>query len=251
MEIVFLGTGTIYPDPGRRAPGLCLLTRGLKLVFDTGPGSWFRLTEAGVDFRKIDAIFYSHLHIDHVMDFPAYLFLTHNPEYGREKTLDVFAPHAFEHFYETLKGVFGGWLEPSGAEVRLHPLTRRLQSFDYKELTIASAHVRHSESSLAYRVDYGGKSFVYGGDLEYCDEIVELAEGCDLLVIESAFPEKEPKDGHLIPSQAGKIARRAGAGRLVLTHFYPQCKGEDMVGPARREFKGEVIQARDLMRLKV
>lgn len=68
---------------------------------------------------------------------------------------------------------------------------------------------------------------------------------------ESAFPESDPHSGHLTPSRAGRIAAEAGVKRLALTHFYPACRGHDMIGPAREAFGGEVIAAKDLMRVKI
>lgn len=251
MEVIFLGTGTAYPDPERRAPGLALRSGETLIVFDSGPGTWYRLSEAGLDFRKVSAIFYSHLHPDHILDFPAYLFVTFIPDFKREGPLEVFAPRGFEKFHNALKKLFGGWMEPSDAPVNVHLLPRRKKTFELMGLTIISAPVKHSDTSLAYRVESGGKSFVYGGDLEYCPEIVRLAKDADLIVTESAFPEDDPRPGHLVPSQAGRIAAEANAKKLVLTHFYPACKGHDMVGPAKKVFDGEVIQAEDLMRVKV
>ena len=81
--------------------------------------------------------------------------------------------------------------------------------------------------------------------LEYCKEIVRLAKGADMLAIESAHPEGDPREGHLTPSQAARIAAEAGVKKLALTHFYPDCKGRDMAGPAKRVFKGKLVLARD------
>jgi ribonuclease BN (tRNA processing enzyme) len=251
MEIIFLGTGTIYPDPERRAPSLVLKHGREVLVFDSGPGTWYRLSEAGLDFRKVSALLYSHLHPDHVLDFPAYLFLTHIPDYPRSGDLHVFAPRGFEKFHKAIKDVFGKWMEPPGIKVKIRLLPRRRKTFTFKSFTVTSAPVKHHQTSTAFRVEAGRKSFVYGGDLEYCPEIVRLAKGADLLVTESAHPENNPREGHLTPSQAGGIAAEAGVKKLALTHFYPDCKKRDMAGPAKKVFGGEVIVARDLMRLKV
>ena len=250
MEITFLGTGTIYPDPERRPSGLLLKHKGINLVFDSGPGTWFRLTEAKVDFRDIDAVFYTHMHLDHILDYPAYLFLTKNPDFRRSKPLQVFAPEGFEKFDRTLKELFGAWMEPDNAPV-INILPREKKIFEFIGLTVTSAPVKHSDTSLAYRVEADGKVFVLGGDLDYCPEIVDLSKGCDLLVTECAFPENSPHPGHLYPSLAGKIAKESFAARLALTHFYPECKNQDMLTPAKEVFNGEIIIAKDLLSLKI
>jgi len=251
MQVIFLGTGTIYPDPERRSPGLVLKDGKKIMVFDSGPGTWFRLSEAGLDFRKVSTLFYSHVHLDHILDYPAYLFLTHNPEFKRKAPLEVFAPRIFQKFDNTLKKMFGTWMSPFDQPVNIHPLPRKKAVSKLGDLKVTSGPVKHTDVSLAFRIDKGKKSFVYSGDVEYCREIVKLAEGADLLVTECAHPEGKKMPGHLVPSEAGRIARAAGVKKLALTHFYPDCKGKDMITPAQKEFDGEVIIATDLMKLQV
>lgn len=68
-----------------------------------------------------------------------------------------------------------------------------------------------------------GRRVVYSGDTRPCDATVEAARGCDLLIHEATFSEEEEeraaRTGHSTAAQAGEIARRCGARRLVLTHL--------------------------------
>jgi ribonuclease Z len=68
-----------------------------------------------------------------------------------------------------------------------------------------------------------GRRVVYSGDTRPCDATVEVARGCDLLIHEATFSEEEEeraaRTGHSTAAQAGEIARRCGARRLVLTHL--------------------------------
>jgi ribonuclease BN (tRNA processing enzyme) len=50
---------------------------------------------------------------------------------------------------------------------------------------------------------------------------------------------------------AGRMAAEAGARRLMLTHFYPDCEDVDLAAQCRRTYEGPVILARDLMHLEV
>jgi len=79
--------------------------------------------------------------------------------------------------------------------------------------------------------------------------LVDLARGADLLVLEAANPFKVP--GHLTPAEAGRLAAKAGVGRVLLTHFYPPCDEVDVVALAAQEFSGEVLRAEDGLRLTV
>ncbi len=108
--------------------------------------------------------------------------------------------------------------------------------------------VNHTPNSLAYRVeDQQGKSIVYSGDSGFCDGLVDVAKGTDLLVLESSFPDGVEVEGHLTPSQAGHIATLANAKRLVLTHFYPECLATDITAQCRKSYEGELTLGSDLL----
>jgi ribonuclease BN (tRNA processing enzyme) len=94
-----------------------------------------------------------------------------------------------------------------------------------------------------------GKSFVYSGDTGPCSEIVDLARGTDLLILECSFPDGDDLEGHLTPSQAGQIARSAGVNKLLLVHFYPEVLATDVAKQCRRTYAGELILGRDLLHL--
>ena len=76
---------------------------------------------------------------------------------------------------------------------------------------------------------------------------MELARGSHLFVCDCAFPDEHREPGHLTPGLAGKAAEAAGAKKLCLTHFYPQCEGHDLAAEARATFSGEIVLAEDLM----
>jgi ribonuclease BN (tRNA processing enzyme) len=68
-----------------------------------------------------------------------------------------------------------------------------------------------------------------------------------LLICEAAMPDQLKVPGHLTPGLAGRIAQKANAQRLVLTHLYPACDEVDIVKQARKAYKGEIFPAEDLM----
>ena len=72
-----------------------------------------------------------------------------------------------------------------------------------------------------------------------------------MLILECSFPDEMKVEGHLTPSLAGRIARKAHCRRLILTHLYPLCDEYDILRQCRKEFAGEVIVAHDLLRVKI
>src|SRR4030042_1963058 len=130
--------------------------------------------------------------------------------------------------------------------------THKPETRSYDGYEIISQPVLHTPSSLAYR-SHGkaGESVVYSGDTAFCDEIVDLARGCDLLVLESSFPEGEAVEGHLTPSEAGRGASLAGVKKPLLMPFYPSALGSDIAGDCRKAYKGELILGSDMLAISV
>ncbi|MFZ1201463.1 MAG: MBL fold metallo-hydrolase, partial [Desulfobacterales bacterium] len=118
--------------------------------------------------------------------------------------------------------------------------------------TLKSLPVDHNPESLAYRItDARGRAVVYTGDSDVCENLVAIARNADLFICESSLPDAQKVDGHLTPSLAGEMATRATVGRLVLTHFYPECDEADIEKECRKTFSGPLVLARDLMRFKL
>jgi ribonuclease Z len=97
-----------------------------------------------------------------------------------------------------------------------------------------------------------GQSFAFVMDTGLCDNVFALADGVDLLVIESTFLASEAalaaEVGHLTAAQAGRVARECGVRRLVLTHFsqrYPD--PARFAAEAGAEFTGDLVVAEDGM----
>jgi len=254
MEIIILGSGTTVPLAERASPSIALFIDTVFLLLDIGPGTVRQLAIAGLTHEDIDYIAISHLHPDHTADLIHLIFATrHPPVLKKKKPFTIIGPKGFSGFLELLKRPYGTWLNlPAGLmEIEeMHTDTRDTRQF--KDFTLFSAPVQHTTQSIGFRIeDSSGNSMVYSGDTGYCEEMVDLAKDADLLILESSFPDGQGVEGHLTPSQAGEIAARAGATRLVLTHFYPECLGSDIEGQCRRTYQGELILATDLLHVSV
>ncbi len=101
-----------------------------------------------------------------------------------------------------------------------------------------------------------GQRFAFVMDSGLCDNVFALAEGVDLLVIESTFLAEDADMaamvGHLTAGQAAAVARESRVRTLVLTHFsqrYPDASR--FLTEAREQFDGEIVIAEDLMRVPV
>jgi len=252
MEIIILGSGTCVPSIRRAGPGACVITDDYTILIDSSSGTLRQLARAGISYSDVDMILYTHLHPDHVGEFVPFVFATkYAPGYTRDRMVLVLAAEGFSRFYDGLKSAFGEWVEPLQGRLEINEIPVTMKTvMQFPPLTISTIPVRHTPQSLAYRIeDSTGRTVVFSGDTDYCEELIELAEGADMLVSECAAPENSKIPGHLTPSEAGRIAAAAGVSKLVLTHFYPECDRNDLVTPCRREYDGPLILAEDFMRL--
>lgn len=253
MEVIILGSGTCVPSVRRAGPAVLLRTEGQIFLIDSSSGTMRQLARVGIRPWELDFLIYTHLHVDHTGDFAPLIFaLKYGGEGMSEKRPKVFAAEGFKAFWSGLEQAWGEWVVMPEMELVEFPVVFPSASQE-PPFIIRSAPVNHTPSSLAWRIeDSLGRSVVFSGDTDMSDSLIKLAEGADLLVLECAFPEGHKKQGHLIPSEAGFIAEKAGVKKLLLTHFYPVCDEHDMLGPCRKVFKnGTVMAAEDMLRLYV
>ncbi|TYB46538.1 ribonuclease Z [Actinomadura chibensis] len=131
------------------------------------------------------------------------------------------------------------------------PMVRRLQR-DGRVVTPDGRTVTLDECS----VRRPGQKFAFVMDTRLCDAVAELADGVDMLVIESTFLDSDAalaaEYGHLTASQAAKVAAGAGVRHLVLTHFSERYRTDDeprFADEASAVFGGEVTLVHDLDRI--
>jgi ribonuclease BN (tRNA processing enzyme) len=250
MELIILGSGTGVPSLTRGSPGFLVKAGNQSILLDGGSGTLPRMLQAGVTYKDLDAVLYTHIHPDHCADLVPLIFAGKYQEDPRTKDLLIIGGRGFRDYFEGLQWVHGRLIEPD--TFRIHTREARADEVKIGDLHIAALSLEHAPESVGYRLtSTRGKTLAYSGDTDYCPNIVELARGADLLLLECSFPEGLKVKGHLTPALAGRIAGEAGCTRLVLTHFYPPCDQADIKKECRDVFPGEVLLAEDMMRIVV
>ncbi len=247
MKLTILGSGTCIPNPKRGSSGYVLETPSSKILLDCGSGTTWKLEKMGINYLEIDHIFFSHLHPDHTGDLVPFLFATkysHNRE--REKPLFIWGGKGFNKFFNTLKKAYGSWIAPE--HLNVDEIKGGSDTFDdFKILAVKTPHI---ESSLAYKIESEGKSIVYSGDTDYSESLIELSTNVDLLIIECALANESYKmRGHLTPNEVIKTINAAKPKKVVVTHLYTECDGENVVETIRSNVDAQVVEAQDLLEL--
>jgi ribonuclease BN (tRNA processing enzyme) len=249
-ELIILGSGTGIPSLRRGSPSLLLISDSSIVLIDSGSGALRRMLEAGITYRDVDLLLYTHIHPDHVSDLVPILFACKYADLPREKDLLCIGGPGFESYFEKVKKTYGSWIDPQSYHLKVHETSPR--PFLFRDLKIFSKPMAHIPESVGYRIEFKDrKSMALSGDTDYCQNIIDLAFEVNLLVLECSFPDEKKVEGHLTPSLAGRIALESGCKKLLLTHLYPVCDQFDVLKECRQVFKGETVLADDLMRAKI
>ena len=276
MKLHTLGTGGPRPDPVRNSACHVLEAGADRLMFDVGRGAIQGFAKKGFKFADIGPLFITHHHVDHIGEFSNYLITSWLA--GRRKPLRVYGPPgtagiidvlmksvydrdiAFRTEGETAFGPFigaevtevrsGAVAEGDGWKVTCEEMEHG-HGLPFGKAFLARWHC------LAYRVEADGKAFSFSGDAVMCDPLVRVASGADLHLQCCYMASSEMTSGHFkgvgkytlaCSDTAGKIAARAGAKKLVLTHFRETTPAliEEMRSDIARDFSGPAAFANDL-----
>ncbi len=239
MEYIPLGTGSCVPDYKKNSSGAFLIIKDKLFLIDCGTGVLHTMTKTEFDYKNIDAIFITHLHIDHVNDFPALLFaLKNDPQSSRKRDLSVFAPKGFRKYYQKLIDLFGETIISPNYEVKITELANT--EIEYKSVKIKTKKTHHTEHSIGFRWEMGKKIFCSTGDTGYNENVVELCRSADTAVMECSAPEEIVLDKHLSPERIGKIAKKANVERVIVNHRYPVMDTIPIKKIIRNKFQGKI-----------
>ncbi len=240
-EIVFLGTGVTV---SKRAGASIFIRTDRNMVFDLGPRSLWNMERAGIDRNSISDVFLTHLHADHYSDFLIFYFEA--SAFQRSNSLNVFGPPGCRKVVGSVMGF------PINESAKFRTEIREMPGGEIMlgSTKIISRKVKHDadlKASLAYRIEYRGKSIVYSGDSTCCPELIEICKNADIAILEAAHIKPHAK--HMTPHEAGDVAEKAAVKKLILTHLYPDSDEADIISMAKEKFSGEVVKAEDLMRI--
>jgi ribonuclease Z len=124
-----------------------------------------------------------------------------------------------------------------------------------RAVTLADGRV--IEPSLLVGVPRPGRRVVITGDTRPCAATIDAARGADLLIHEATFGDEEAaraiETGHSTAREAAMVARDAGVGTLVLTHFSARYSRDaaELGKEARECFEGTVVVGRDGLEVDV
>ncbi|MCX4608670.1 MULTISPECIES: ribonuclease Z [Streptomyces] len=302
-ELVVLGTASQVPTRHRNHNGYLLRWDGEGLLFDPGEGTQRQMLRAGVAAHDLHRICVTHFHGDHSLGLAGVIQRINLDRVPHEVTAHY--PRSGQRFFDRLRyaTAYRETVELTEAPVETdgvlattpsytleaRRLSHPVESFGYRLVEpdgrrmlpelLAEHGIKGPDVGRIQREGVlggvslddvselrRGQRFAFVMDTRLCEGVDALAEGCDLLVIESTFLDGDHQlavdHGHLTAGQAGRVARDAGVRHLVLTHFsqrYAEPGGTSRAesgGEFERQaraagFEGELTVAHDLVRVPV
>jgi ribonuclease Z len=206
MRVTVLGSGNPWVTRGQASASILVEVGNAErdlLVFDIGSGSLANYASLKLPVNKLNKVFLTHLHADHMGDLitlagsfakvgradgPIYLW---GPS-GTEPRLGT------RHFAESIEEALAWDTEGSRGPLNADSMKIVVSEFDFSQthvvyeengVKVSSFPVVHAISgSVGYRIDFAGLSFVFSGDTVACWPLVRACEGGIDLLIHECFP---------------------------------------------------------------
>lgn len=243
LELVVLGSAGSYLDPadGIACSGFLLRSKSSSLLLDCGFGVLANAYKH-IDIGGVEAVFLSHIHPDHCADiFNLNGYLRQNPQ---RKPINVMC-------HQKMRSHLDAYVERWSPSIEWLNVDGRSQ-YRIGDMICRFQRTRHGPPTYACEVRCGNLSVIYTSDTGPGWDIRRFRGNADLVICDAGYV--DPQDGppvHMTARQAGQLACKMGARRLLLTHIRPGADTERMKKEAREYFAAELYIAVPHLRLNI
>jgi ribonuclease Z len=278
MKVIFLGTSSGMPTLKRNVSSIALIfiQKNKLWLWDCGESTQQQIQKTSLKLSKLEKIFISHLHGDHLFGLPG-LLASRGLRMGKnQQKIQIFGPEGLDIYLEETLRITKTYI-PYEIEIKIIPPNLSVGIiWEDEEYIVRYSEVNHNIKTYAYSVEekkdrshflidkarrlnipsgpiyrtlkegktaqlpngriFQGKDFineirkgrkiVFCGDTTYCENLLHLAKGADLLIHEATFSQKEEdlakRNFHSTTAIAAKIAKEAQVKQLILTHISPR-----------------------------
>jgi ribonuclease BN (tRNA processing enzyme) len=271
-----LGSGG--PEATSRASSSYLIwvDNKAKVLIDFRGGAFLRYGESKAKVEDLEAVLFTHYHIDHSADFPALIKAGYFSP--RTRSLDIYGPSG-NYLMPNTKDFLAGLFSNNGAypymsaaikggdkyTFALTPHTinakvnrSKIEQYRHNDILIETIAVNHGEiPAIAFRVTIDKKSILFSGDTSAnSDNLIKLAKNVDLFVANHAIAHTHNKYArklHMDPLRIGQISQKAKVKSLLLSHRMKRTFGKEQesIQDIRQFYKGPLTLAEDHLKTKL
>lgn len=276
FKVTLLGTGAPTLDIDRFSMSTLVEAGPHKLLFDAGRGVSLRLSQLKIPLGKVDVVFLTHFHSDHLVGLPDLWLSGWSPSpYGQRKgPFRISGPAGVKDLMSGLQRAFAADIRiriddehrpEESVKVDAREFTAEGVVFDEDGVKVTMFDVDHGDKikpSVGYRVDYDGRSVVLSGDTKFSENLIKHATGVDLLIHEVAVARPEVMSDpfiqaimahHVTPKEAGVVFTRTKPKLAVYSHLvfqnrpqFPPVGVKDIVEQTKESYTGPFEVGEDL-----
>ncbi len=262
IHVLLCGAGSPLPDINRSGPCVAVQAGDHLYVFDAGTNGARNLGRFFVDAGRVEAVFLTHAHSDHI-DGLGELGMLRWLNGGSDRPLPVHGPPVVGGIVAGFNQAYAAdigyrvahqgaeFARASGAGLEAFPfpvpsageLQTVLETDDGVRISAFAVSHEPVTEAVGYRVDYGGRSIAISGDTKKSANLIRHSQGVDLLLHEAldsrltdriaaaaeaagnhrtAQMMRDVASYHATPVEAAESAAEAGAGHLLFYHIAPQ-----------------------------
>lgn len=280
LRVVVCGSASPLGNvPDRAQACIAVLTKDHFVIIDTGAGSPVRLAQASLPMGRLDGVFFTHYHSDHISALPDVNLASWVR--GRKDSLKVFGPPGIDNVVNGFNQAFGqdfGYrtehhgsdlLPPAAGPMTPVAIVPGQLAWERDGLRITSFLVEHAPvaPAVGYRIDYGSRSVVISGDTNATDTLFAAAKNADLVLhdalsralidpmIETTTALNVPRmprimtdvlDYHADSLSIEEKARAAGVKQLAYYHLVPAPPNSIAEAVFRRGMSDDTLLVKDL-----
>ncbi len=315
MKVIFLGTSSGMPTLKRNVSSIALvfINKNKLWLWDCGESTQQQIQKTSLKLYKLEKIFITHLHGDHLFGLPGLLASRGLKGGKNQNRVQIFGPEGLDKYLKEILNMTKTYI-PYEIEIEIIPPNLSTGIiWENEEYMVQYTELNHNIKTYAYSVEekkdkshfliekarrlnipHGpiyrtlkegktielpngrilqgknflskvrkGRKIVFSGDTAYCENLVHLSKGADLLIHEATFSQQEEdiakRNFHSTTIIAAKVAKKAQVKQLILTHISPRYSSNnnksaitesELLAEAQNIFP-EVKLAEDFMEYKI
>ncbi|QSH95769.1 ribonuclease Z [Treponema phagedenis] len=148
LEAFILGCGGMMPLPYRHLTSVLLRREGDLFLFDAGEGTQVSLRRLNLRWKKINVIFISHTHADHVTGLPGLLMLS--SQVDRDDPLYIIGPPKIAEYVETSRRVLDMYIN---YEIIIKEITEPGVVYEQEDFHVRAFWLDHTKPCLGYTLE--------------------------------------------------------------------------------------------------